>query len=1227
MGETAKELKSLQPGIFERLADEILRYQPGYEGLVTCGLNEDDRAVADPLDGILRVPGSEPPIFVAFAHTAEKSRARLREKWLHEPTPRSRKGPGDVVKAAAELRKARELHPNAVLRLVLTSQVEPPSELVPQVEAYCRDRDMALELWPGSRLCSFLDNTGQGNWLRRQYLGIDAELLSLAQLRELSATSLANYERSVGVTPLAPVVHRSAFQELKAQVFGGRDRIRFVVAESGFGKSVAALWLFRQHLEAGGCGLWIQESIVEQRATLQGSLESYLRELAPKLAAGCGAQALELCKVGGLLVVVDDVSRSSSPSRLLHLLTSWSEIAGEQTWPDKPVQSFDWRPWHLVAPVWPHFVDQVEQHQEKRLSALCFHLGAMTREESVQALLVRANATNTILSEVQANDLAEQCGNDPLLVGLVNLCAAEGQSRSAGQPASIGVVESFVEKCIRRLAEDGTATGGEYLGALVQLGWWMLQSKNLDPEWSEVSSDAHNSNELPRLRKLAAQRAVFSLQGVPERETVRFRHDRVRDYVCAKALHRSLCEGRADEEVLADPYFAEIIGQALVMGELEEIWATRVREANPLALFTALRLFGEPSTAMEQAVVREIHTWLEAEVVPGKCMDWLLLEVQGVLRRTDSPLVLKICRKFRDFPWYVLEAQFRNGDVRAGAEFLGRQPLGLPFRDTQRLIEHVRQRFGKRVLDSLVTLLHDQDIDKVILAGALALAGHLGTPELATAISDAWKTSTPDTGLLASFIWAGARCAPERPAQLLGPMIEVWRQLPEAAKEPPSTPESMDVSDYLRYGFRKPCLAPQVVEFLQEQAVASLEQPIFWLFQGMDDAAALEASVPYFAERPGYVGAFLHLLPAGLHRETLSHESLRALQELWLDESRSDAARRLALRLWQAASTGPTLGSLLEIKPDSPIFDQAIRYRALQGDHTATQGMIHAIRTAKYPTYCWGDVAAIWNPVLMAELDAYLGKLRSSLAPGEWELNGLEHETAELLIAIPAADAEVILGKHWSHLRFRKEFVQAALRIATDKTCLLAGQVLASCPSPRDLLRYIASKMATIRRGREQPVEQLHLDALRPFLQLLHPNDLHSLWDICNRQRYFAFRRAYIDPLLSPEDRLRHGVGVEGKFAKLDHELTHGGGPFWIKHEFERAEIAGETWAEFLTVLLQWAQARGSLEALKVVAEAIAQFGSRAELAVLDTLEVPQPDVASRIRAETRFRVQRRILG
>jgi len=187
---TAQEVaKITDEGRFEQLATAVLRQaEPLYRNLCHVGVNAAGQTIRSPLDGICFVPGADPPRMIAAHHTITEEKG-LRKKWLHDPsTVTRRKGshsvapPGDLIKTSQTVEEERNRSPNLRVTLVLTSKGEPTEDVVRDVTAAGSARGIDVDIWSRSRLCDFLDHDPRGQWLRREFLGIEQEQLSVELL-------------------------------------------------------------------------------------------------------------------------------------------------------------------------------------------------------------------------------------------------------------------------------------------------------------------------------------------------------------------------------------------------------------------------------------------------------------------------------------------------------------------------------------------------------------------------------------------------------------------------------------------------------------------------------------------------------------------------------------------------------------------------------------------------------------------------------------------------------------------------------------------------------------------------------------------------------------------------------------------------------------------------------------------------------------------------------------
>jgi hypothetical protein len=237
------------PGLFERLATAVLRRADIlYRALAHTGVNAEGKPVKAPVDGICFELRADPPHMILVHHTIT-ARDALREKWLHDPaTVKPRKGaasaspPGDLVKTAALVADERRRRPFLRATLALTTNAEPSVDLIREVVQAGGEHGIEVDLWTRSRLCDFLDNEPDGQWIRRSLLGIEQQRLSVELFRELSATSLRIHAPPDNPEAWIP---RTLDRALAAS---DRRGVTFFVGGSGVGKSVACYRWLRQHV-------------------------------------------------------------------------------------------------------------------------------------------------------------------------------------------------------------------------------------------------------------------------------------------------------------------------------------------------------------------------------------------------------------------------------------------------------------------------------------------------------------------------------------------------------------------------------------------------------------------------------------------------------------------------------------------------------------------------------------------------------------------------------------------------------------------------------------------------------------------------------------------------------------------------------------------------------------------------------------------------------------------
>jgi hypothetical protein len=640
-------------GVFECLAAAVLRQaNPLYRQLVETGTNADGKAVASPVDGLLLVPNSSPPHLVAIHHTSN-AQQRLRGKWLS----RAAESEGDLPKTARWAATARQQLPDARVTLVLTTNRMVPPKLYIEVQAQAAANGLELDIWDQSLLADHLDNSAEGQWLRRG-LSLPPARMSVELLAELSARNLDAQPRFDNDGERIP---RTLDGELARAAESARN-ILFVISEAGQGKTSAVQALLLDNAKRGGFSFVLPHQDLERSLTLASTFESVLRRLEPSLAEGCGAAAIALATPQRqLLFTVEDVNHAARPAELVERLAGWLRAERRPSEGNRPFEQA-LASWRLICPLRPQALDGLSEQGRRRVLGHALSAGPFTPEEGGAAVLRRANARGVTMTPMQAAEIAAAFGQDPLMIALHDPQTLAG-------PQS--VMAEFVSGCLSRIPDQAKDRIGpsDFRVALFRLCCAMLSKRLLAPCWSNLRDwFTDDQQALHALNALASRRELIWRAPAGDDDDLMFRHDCVRDYLLADAIARQMQENTLSDGVLSDPFYAELAGAALASSrEIDTTWAARVEAKNPLGLFHALKLSIGAGGPMCDAVLSSIRSWQAnpgIHAVSQQHLTWAAAQALGTI---DSPVVLELCKALPDSGWPIVEARFRNGDAVAGS--------------------------------------------------------------------------------------------------------------------------------------------------------------------------------------------------------------------------------------------------------------------------------------------------------------------------------------------------------------------------------------------------------------------------------------------------------------------------------------------------------------------------------------------------------------------------------
>ena len=300
--------------------DSILRFSnPEYASIISTGVNMEGKAIKSPLDGFTQVPGSQSPKFIMVQHTTAKLED-LDSKWLFDHTTATGKRKeeghdGDVVKAGQYAREIRQKNSDAEFVLILTTnrplslnKQKGQDPLVLKAYQKCQEYNIQCEIWEQSRITHFLDNTPDGHWLRKEYLSIDAELLSEKLLETICKINLQRYNQFLFLGDddfLQTEMETSVEQEINTQNQG----LHLLIGESGFGKSTISYYLLKKHIESGGFGLWISVDDIDESLPLENIIGNTLKKLYTNIRIDPETEIWRFATKRQFFIIIDDLNR------------------------------------------------------------------------------------------------------------------------------------------------------------------------------------------------------------------------------------------------------------------------------------------------------------------------------------------------------------------------------------------------------------------------------------------------------------------------------------------------------------------------------------------------------------------------------------------------------------------------------------------------------------------------------------------------------------------------------------------------------------------------------------------------------------------------------------------------------------------------------------------------------------------------------------------------------
>jgi hypothetical protein len=1202
-------------GTFETIATAVLRRKhPDFQGLIHTGINAEGKTIRGTVDGFAHVPGPSAPRVIFAAHTTV-DKSRLGTKWLSV----SKKNPGDLYKVVELAEEIRKEIPSSQFIVALTTNRVPDEELIKKTIASAHENGIEVLILDQSQIADFLDNDPEGQWLRLHYFGVEAQRLSLNLLRQLSEDNTQMYFNEVSIFDRDYWVERLITREIDERLASNTCNLVFLSGESGCGKSVAAYSLLSRFQSVGRPGFWIQPEIIEKSTSLSEAIRTLLQDLSPSLTF---TSEIDLASMlpdhERLLIIVDDINRAARPSSIINKLISWLR-------PSPSSDDFS-LPTIVVCPTWGSTIEATREFVKEQTWISTIYLGPLSPTEAKGSILAAIIKKRLLLNESEVTAVVEELGCDPILIGLFSELLDDTKLYNL-QNATADVMGRFLNKSIQEIAGSSGYLVSDYLLALQQLCTNLLESKNLRAKWPEIVT-WFDAGSLEVLRSIAVDGRIFKM----ENDRLVFRHDRILEYLLGDCISQLLTDSDYSFENLLDPYYCGSWGRALSKASIEDKLLGLLLDRLPLTLFEWLKYLQEPLTPADEITIGVITDWFHQYAGEGSRLESVWQSICETLIEVDSGAVVEILADLNDSQRNVFIdlALLRNGKVTSVMSNTILNP-GARFEFRDSVFTQAMSHHSEALVAGTREMLRGND-NRAREVG-LFLAGFLGSPELEDDIIECWTNIEASELYLGAAIWAASQCGHARIPELLDPIMEHWNLLDDDPDKHGSS-KKMEFAQSVKFYFSNG-LSDEIAQYLVNvyERIDSLKHAIAYSLEWANVPDAVELVVRHAARissemsgtgrfSPWVESLYLSWGNSSSSGRTLDERCVSRLQQLWSDETNNDFVKKLAFSFWLTSCDASSIPALLEIDPESTIHKQALWKRAQLSDKDALQEILPLLETdpqwflVLHHLWC-GRAAAAASQAIE----------RTVSGPGRERSDSL-YLLSEIMMRIPAEEAENIIVEHWDLIKYDPSFVQAALYAGTDKCLNLVRETVSKSEAKEDLFDHIASHYGIYESGRPL-ITRKQLGDLIPYLEFIDEFSLSEFSDYCQRQGMQDWSNQNLLTHVGEETRKRYYPSDIDLRNELDDLAGKPGlsGTFWVTRWFEGFTERNDEPRRAMTIAENWLSERLDTRALAIVGEIISIGGTRKDLDILYKYEIEgSQEKISRIQQHYSYAVERRTI-
>ena len=1157
--------KSLQDitdnSLFERICVELLRPQNAiYSKLIHSGSNEKGKTIPDPVDGISIIQSDAGAITHAIVlECTAIERSKLRGKLLKLKSPK-----GDIIKS---IEKLNEISSNKIKKkIILCSNRSISSELTVELNKKCEDCKIEIDIWDFSRLNYELENTPHGQFTSYKHFGTRISIPSPNLLSEFIEKNILDYKTEFN--HYANSITRDIQKALEYELFNFEGLI-ILKGESGTGKTTICIQMMEILIEQDINIVRLSPDNIINSASLLIALDNEIKKYYPNLQT----TPHHLFFSNKLVIIVDDINKSSSPQLILDKIEQWFA----QIKQDGRLNCV------FLCPLWNRNVTYMPIKYENSKTLKEYTLSTYSKEErKLFQLQINPNINQQLLDDL---------GNDPFLIGIYHL-----NNLTTSKPEK--VIEEFIVKKISIVANTNNIFVEEIWLCLDTLIKNQLRNKNLFPAQSQLISYL-DRNGIKTIKLLEEEGSILHFVSNSSNEKIlKFRHDRIHEFFIKRVFLELLEEKNIDESIIFNPFYSEYIGKVLSNLPFNEEQLELILKHQPIIGIYAVKEIGEPKNENQRKICERVILWFKNYSTSTNKDCALYKSIIDAIYDVQSSVVNKLS-DFLNNDLRKFTIKFNNGDLQYSlhyfASHIDYEPGGINQHRNQ-MLKKYKFDLKEKSLEYVKSILLNPDYKPLAHKSALIFAGYLGFSDLVAPIINCYNQSLSKKEIISQAIWAVLNCCYENLTKTIKPLFDFWASLPDDDHDFSSR---MAVCEQIRHSIgtiNNPELESTIIYYFNH--LPALKSYFYLFIEQIKTPSAIEIYVNTLAEthennlnNKNQLG-MLQLRSrfafdngeVTFYKKDVSDK----LETIWKNNP-DNSIGLYAFLLWIKSIGKNQLDKLRAIPSDSQYYSKALYRRLHLNDRTVINDFFPFLQKEHFRLS-----QKIWS-------EKTFKKIKQEL-----ETNP-KYVASDYLLSIPENHAEILLEIYAQYLVNDPFVFKYGLYIGTPKTIKISKTIFDDTTDKKNLFKYISNVFSTLDSSRVKNLSIEKLNNLLPYLDYISTDDFHHLVSECLTNNLFDWAKSNLKEYLKSRESSEGSLFKPTPFLTDEEILTNYFDScrckcnkychlnFWI----DKLERRGYTKEDFKALLLNELSKLIDIERFQDICEYLKESGSREDIPII----------------------------